>query len=135
MGFFTGKNTGVGCHFLLQRIFLTQGFPGSSVGKESACNAGDPRLIPGSERCPREAIGYSLQYSFCFPGGSDGEESVCNAGDWRSIPGLGRSLGGGHGNPLQYSSLENRMDRGAWWATYNPYVTMGSQKSQSQFSD
>jgi len=28
-----------------------------------------------------------------------------------------RSLGGGHDNPLQYSSLENPMDRGAWWAT------------------
>jgi len=28
-----------------------------------------------------------------------------------------RSCGGGNGNPLQYSSLENPMDRGAWWAT------------------
>ena len=34
-----------------------------------------------------------------------------------SIPGLERSLGEGNGNPLQYSSLENSMDRGAWWAT------------------
>ena len=25
--------------------------------------------------------------------------------------------GAGNGNPLQYSSLENPMDRGAWWAT------------------
>ena len=33
------------------------------------------------------------------------------------IPGLGRSPGGVHGNPLQYSSLENPMDRGAWWPT------------------
>ena len=43
-----------------------------------------------------------------------------NAGDARdtgSIPGSGRSPGGGNGNPLQYSSLENPMDRGAWWAT------------------
>ena len=30
------------------------GFPGSSVGKESACNAGDPSLIPGLERSPGE---------------------------------------------------------------------------------
>jgi len=37
------------------------------------------------------------------------------AGDSGSIPGLGRSLGGEHGNPLQYSSLENPMDREAWW--------------------
>ena len=36
---------------------------------------------------------------------------------WGSIPGSGRSPGESHGNPLQYSSLENPMDRGAWWAT------------------
>ena len=32
------------------------------------------------------------------------------------ISGAGRAPGGGHGNPLQYSSLENPVDRGAWWA-------------------
>ena len=37
--------------------------------------------------------------------------------DLGSIPGSGRSPGGGNGNPLQYSSLENSMDREAWWAT------------------
>ena len=50
------KDAGVGCHVLLQGIFPTQGSnPGllhwglsdSSVGKESACNAGDPGSIPG----------------------------------------------------------------------------------------
>ena len=43
-----------------------------------------------------------------------------NAGDIKDaglILGLGRSPGEGHGNPLQYSCLENRLDRGAWWAT------------------
>ena len=39
------------------------GFPGSSAGKESACNAGDPSSIPGLERSPGEGIGYPLQYS------------------------------------------------------------------------
>ena len=52
-----------------------------------------------------------------FPGGSDGKASAYNAGHRGSIPGSGRSSGGGHGNPLQYYSLENSMDRGAWWAT------------------
>ena len=37
-------------------------FPGSSDGKESACNAGDPSLIPGSGRSPGEGIDYPLQY-------------------------------------------------------------------------
>ena len=39
-----------------------------------------------------------------------------DARDKGSILHLGRSPGGGHGNPLQYSSLENPMDRQAWWA-------------------
>ena len=40
------------------------GFPGSSDGKESACNAGDPSSTPGSERFAGEGMGYSLQYSW-----------------------------------------------------------------------
>ena len=39
------------------------GFPGSSAGKESACNSGDPSSIPGSGRSPGEGNGYPLQYS------------------------------------------------------------------------
>ena len=39
------------------------GFPSSSVGKESTCNAGDPSSIPGSGRSPGEGISYPLQYS------------------------------------------------------------------------
>ena len=39
-------------------------FPDSSVGKESACNAGDPGSIPGSGRSPGEGRGYPLQYSW-----------------------------------------------------------------------
>ena len=41
-----------------------RGFPGSSAGKESSCNVGDPGLIPGSGRSPGEGIGYPLQYSW-----------------------------------------------------------------------
>ena len=40
------------------------GFPDSSVGKGSACNAGDPSLIPGSGRSAGEGIDYPLQYSW-----------------------------------------------------------------------
>ena len=59
-----GKNTGVGCHFLLQGNVLAKCFSDSSVGKESACNAGNPSLIPGSGRLPGEGLGYPLQYSW-----------------------------------------------------------------------
>ena len=40
------------------------GFPDSSVGKESACHAGDPGLIPGLGRSTGEGIGYPPQYSW-----------------------------------------------------------------------
>ena len=39
------------------------GFPGGSDGKESACNAREPGLIPGSGSSPGEGNGYTLQYS------------------------------------------------------------------------
>ena len=39
-------------------------FPGSSGGKESFCNAGDPSWIPGWGSSPGERIGYPLQHSW-----------------------------------------------------------------------
>ena len=88
---FLSKSTRVGCHFLLQGIFPTQGsnpglphcrqtlyhlshqsgishdvlgFTHSSVGKESTCNAGDPGSIPGLGRSPGEGICYPFHYSW-----------------------------------------------------------------------
>ena len=43
---------------------VCQGLSDSSVGKESACNAGDPSSIPGSGRSTGEGIGYPNQYSW-----------------------------------------------------------------------
>ena len=40
------------------------GFPGSSAGKVSVCNAGDPSLIPALGQSPVEGIGFLLQYSW-----------------------------------------------------------------------
>ena len=51
-------------------------FPDSSVGKESACNAGNPGTIPGSGRSTGEGIGYPLQYS-CL-------ENPMDRGAWRA---------------------------------------------------
>ena len=39
-------------------------YPDSSVGKESACNAGDPSSVPGLGRSAAEGISYLLQYSW-----------------------------------------------------------------------
>ena len=65
-----------------------------------------------------------------FPGGSDSKASVYHTWDLGSIPGSGRSPGEGNGNPRQYYSLENPMDRGAWWAAVH-----GVAKSQTRLSD
>ena len=42
---------------------MIRGLPGGSDGKESACDAGGPDLIPGSGRAPGEGSGNLLQRS------------------------------------------------------------------------
>ena len=65
------------------------GFPGSSAGKESTCNAGDPDSIPGLGICAREEIGFTPVFlGFC--NGSATKESACNADDVGLIPELER---------------------------------------------
>ena len=92
------------------------GFPDSSVGKESACNAGDPGWFLAQDVSLEK--GKATHSSILgLPGGSDSKEFACYVGGLSSIPGLGRSPGEGNGYPLQYSCMENPVDRGAWWAT------------------
>ena len=94
--------------------------------KESACNAGDPGLIPESGGSAGEGIGYPFRYSWSFfPSDSDGKESACNAGDPGLIPGLGRSSGEGNSYPHRCSGLENSMD----------CIVHGVTKSQTRLSD
>ena len=50
--------------FFNGKLEIEAGFPDSSVGKESTCNAGDPGSIPGSGRSPGEEVGYPLQNSW-----------------------------------------------------------------------
>ena len=52
------------CLFLLDTDEHNESFPDSSVGKESAYDAGDPGLIPRLGRSAGEGIGYPLQYSW-----------------------------------------------------------------------
>ena len=54
----------------------TLGFPGGSLSKESACNAGDLSPIPGLGRSPGEGHGNPLQYS-CL-------ENPMNRGAWQA---------------------------------------------------
>ena len=67
--------TGVKCF----THFNSWGFPGSSTGKEYACNAGNLGSIPGLGRSPGEGNGNSLQYS-CL-------ENSRDRGAWRAAKG------------------------------------------------
>ena len=72
-------------------LHLSSGFPDSSVGKESACSAGDLSLIwVGKIHRRRDRL--PTPVSLGNPHGSAGKESSCNAVDLGLIPVLGRSL-------------------------------------------
>ena len=65
-------------------VYKITGFPGGSDDKESACNAGDSGLIPGSGRSPREESGNPLQYS-CL-------ENSMDRGAWQAtVHGVAKS--------------------------------------------
>ena len=77
---FPGENTGVGCDFPLQGIFLTQGL----------------------SLCVLCLLNWQVDYlPWGFPIDSDGKESAYSSGDPGLIPVLGRSPGEGNSNPLQ----------------------------------
>ena len=104
------------------------GFPGTSADKESACNAGDPGLIPGSGGSPGEGIGYPLQYSWAslvaqtVKNQPAMRETWVQSLGWEEPPDQATATHGeGNGNPLQYSCLEN-----SWQATVH-----GITKSQT----
>ena len=83
------------------------GFPASSAGKESACNAGDPGSIPGTGRSPGEKIGYPLQCSWAsliaqlVKNPPAMQETLVRFLSWEDLLEKGKSY------PLQYSGLEN----------------------------
>ena len=86
------------------------GFPDSSVGKESICNARDPGSIPGLGRSAGEGIDYPLQYSWASLVAQLFKNPLAMWETWVGSLGWGRSPGEGKGYPLQYSGLENSMD-------------------------
>ena len=92
------------------RVWLHWGFPDTSVGKESACNAGDPGSIPGSGRPAGEGIGHPLQYSWASLVAQLVKNLPAMRETWVQPLGLDRSPKEVKGYPLQYSGLENSMN-------------------------
>ena len=97
--------------------------PGSSVGKESACNAGDPSLIPGSGRSAGEGIGYPFQYSWASLVAQTVKKVPVLQETWVRSLGLEDPLE--EGMPTHSSILDWRI----------PWTVHGFTKSLTQLSD
>ena len=106
------KNTGVGCHSLLQGIFPTQGLNLCLLCLLHQQEDSSPLAPPG------------------FPWWLSGKESACSAGDPSLIPGSGRSAGGGNGNSLQCLAQKTPWREEPGWLTVN-----GVTKSRTRLSD
>ena len=118
-----GKNTGVGCHFLLQCMRVKS----ESEVAQSCPTLSDPMdcSLPGFsvhgifQARVLEWGAIASSYIYGLPSGSEGKTSTHNAGntgDTGSIPGWGR-FPEENGNSFQYSCLKNPMDRRTWLAT------------------
>ena len=68
----------------LQATICPMGFPDGSDGEESACNAGDLGLIPGSRRSSGEENGNPLQYSYL-------DNSMDREAWWTTVHGICKS--------------------------------------------
>ena len=92
---------------------------------ESACNAGDPGSIPGSDRSSGEGIGYPLQYYWAslvtqlVKNPLAIRDTCVQSLGWEDSPEDGK------GYPLQYSGLENSMN----------CIVHGVAKSWTRLSD
>ena len=145
-----GKNTGVGCHFLLQGSWHRDQIWSPALQADSLplSHQGSFQVHFISEHWPLEmllwtqkteqtCISVSVENSnyrllhrvernlFIYDVKRVGKESACSTGDLGSIPGLGRSPGEGKGYQLQYSDTENSMD----------CIVHGVAKSWTRLSD
>ena len=109
-----GKNTEVGCHALLQGIFLTQGsnlcllhLLHWQAGSILLAALGEKAVAPHSS-----TLAWKIPW-MKEPGRLQSMGSLRVGHDWATSLSC---IGEGDGNPLQCSCLENPKDRGAWWA-------------------
>ena len=119
---------------VIPREYYT-GFPGSSAGKESACNAGDPGLIPGLGRSPGEGIGYPFQYSWAclvaqmIKNPSAMQETWVWSLGWEGHPEEGMAI---HSSILAWRIS---MERGTWEATVHGVTKSWTWPSDKHSTD
>ena len=92
------------------------GFPGSSTGKESACNAEDPGLIPGSGITPGEETDYPFQYSWASLVAQMLKNLPAMWETWVQALGWEDPLEEGMATQSSIFAWTTPMDRGAWRA-------------------
>ena len=108
------------------------GFPDSSAGKESACNAGDPCSIPGTGRSPGEGTGYLLQYARASLVAQMNTSLKCRnkwqriclqiQETWIQFLSWEDPLEEGMATHSSILAWRIPMDRGTWWATVHGVV-------------
>ena len=115
---------------LFYNFYSQLSFPGSSAGKESACNAGDPGSIPGLWSSPGEGIGYLLQYSWAAPVAQMVKNLPAMQETWVWSLDWEDPLEEGMATHSSILAWRIAVDRGAWWS-----IVHGVTKSQTQLSD
>ena len=93
------------------------GFPSSSAGKESGCNAGHLGSVPGLGRSPGEGIGYPLQCSWASLMAQIVKNPPAMQETWLQSLGWEDPLEKGMATHSRNSCLEISMDREVWQAT------------------
>ena len=116
--------------YLSKFILLKSSKHNNSVGKESACNAGNPSSIPGSERSPGEGISYPLQYSRASLVAQMVKNPPAMKETWVRPLGWEDPLEEGMATHSSTVAWRISMDRGAWEAT-----VQGVARSQTRLSD
>ena len=101
------------------------GFPGSSAGKESTCNARDPSLIPGLGRSLGEGIGYPLQYSWASLVSQTVKNPCAMQETWVQSLGWDDPLEEDITNHASIPAWRIPMDRGAWQAAVHGSLRVG----------
>ena len=105
------------------------GFNDSSVGKESACNTGDPQFNSWVRKIPWRRDRLPTPVFLGFSCGFAGKESACNVRDLGLIPGLARSPRERKGYPMKWLS-HVRLFATAWSVAYHASPSMGYSRQE-----
>ena len=106
----------------LDGYFIGCNFPGSSAGKVSTWNAGNPSLIPGLGRSCWRRDRLPTPVFLGFSGDSAGKKSTFSVGDLGSVPGFGRS-------PEKRMAVYSRIL--AWKIPWTIYSLRGHKESDT----